>query len=82
MGVCEEYNIDYSLNKTILKHISIQEFQSKIKFLKEHNISIVDNKGLLIDIFSMSSLDMKEKYGFYLEEIITYYTTKKRNQGG
>ena len=80
--VCEEYNIDYSLNKTILKHISIQEFQSKIKFLKEHNISIVDNKGLLIDIFSMSSLDMKEKYGFYLEEIITYYTTKKRNQGG
>ena len=72
------YNIDKNKNKTILSRISIQELQSKIEFLKAHNIPIVDENGLLIDIFSMSSPDMKEKYGISLEEIISEYYIKNQ----
>ena len=47
-----------------------------------HNIPIVDEKGLLMDIFSMSSTDMSEKYGISLEEIINqYYIKNQKNKG-
>ena len=77
-NICVQYNIDKDKNKTILSHISIQELQSKIEFLKAHNIPIVDENGLLVDIFSMSSPDMKEKYGISLEEIISEYYIKNQ----
>ena len=75
-NLCEQYNIDCEKNKTILKYISIQELQSKIEFLKINNLEIIDKNGLLIDIFSMSSPDMKEKYGISTEEIIGEYYIK------
>ena len=81
-NACIQHNIDKNKNKTILSHISIQELQSKIEFLKAHNIPIVDENGLLIDIFSMSSLDMKEKYGISLEEIINEYYIKNQMRKG
>ena len=77
-NACIQHNIDKNKNKTILSRISIQELQSKIEFLKAHNIPIVDENGLLIDIFSMSSPDMKEKYGISLEEIISEYYIKNQ----
>ena len=77
-NICTQYNIDKNKNKYILSHVSIQELQSKIEFLKSHNIPIVDENGLLIDIFSMSSPDMKEKYGISLEEIINEYYIKNQ----
>ena len=33
----------------------------------------IDNNGRLVDIFSMSSLDMEAKYGISLEAIIESY---------
>ena len=81
-NICTQYNINKEKNKTVLKHISIQELQSKIEFLSTFNISIVDENGLLIDIFSMSSPDMKEKYGISLEELINEYYIKKQNKKG
>ena len=79
-NACIQHNIDKNKNKTILSRISIQKLQSKIEFLKAHNIPIVDENDLLIDAFSMSSPDMKEKYGISLEEIISEYYI--RNQMG
>lgn len=76
--ICVENNIEIEKNQTILSRISIQELQSKIEFLKSHNIPIVDENGLLIDIFFMSSPDMKEKYGISLEEIINEYCIKNQ----
>lgn len=76
--VCLNYNIDTTKNDTILSHISIQELQSKIEFLKSHGMPITDDNGLLIDIFSMSSPNMKEKYGISLEEIISEYYIKNQ----
>lgn len=81
-NVCTQYNIDKNKNKYILSHVSIQELQSKIEFLKSHNIPIVDENGLLIDIFSMSSSDMKEKYGISLEKIINEYYIKNQMRKG
>lgn len=77
-NICIINGIDQNRNKSVLKRISIQELQSKIEFLKSHNIPIVDENGLLIDIFSMSSPDMKEKYGISLEEIINEYYIKNQ----
>ena len=76
-NICTQYNINIEKNKTVLKHISIQELQSKIEFLSTFNIPIVDENGLLIDIFFMSSPDTKEKYGISLEELINECYIKK-----
>ena len=81
-NLCEQYNIDIERNKTILKHISIQELKSKIEFLKVNNLEIVGENGALIDIFSMSSPDMKEKYGISIEEIIDEYYVKNKEAKG
>ena len=80
--LCIKHNIDIEKNKTILNHISIQELQSKIEFLEVNNIPIVDEDGLLIDIFSMSSYDMKEKYDITLDELINEYYIKKQKEKG
>ena len=77
--ICVVYSINYMLNKSILEHISIQELQSKIEFLRAYNIPYLDKFGKLIDIFSMSSKDMQDKYNISLEEIINkYYIKNKR----
>ena len=80
--LCIQHNIDVEKNKIILSHISIQELQSKLEFLKANNIPIIDKDGLLNDIFSMSSLDMKEKYGISLDELISEYYIKKQKEKG
>ncbi len=76
--ICMQYNIDKNKNQMVLSHISTQELQAKIEFLKARNMSIVDDNGLLIDIFSMSSPDMKEKYGIVLEDLISEYSIKNQ----
>ena len=82
ISICREYNIDITKNKNAIKHISVQELESKIEFLKDNNIPIVDSNGVLIDIFTMSSTDMKEKYNVTLEELINeYYINKQKGKG-
>ena len=61
------------INKEVLSHVSLLELQSKIRFLTRNRISPVDSSGKLIDIFSMSSLDIEEKYSISLEIIINTY---------
>lgn len=70
--------IDKELNHTVLKHISLIELQTKINFLNDIDIPPVDKDGKLIDIFSMTSKDIEEKYGVSLVSLIEYY--KKSNQ--
>ena len=82
ISICNEYNIDTAKNNNVIKHISVQELESKIEYLKEHNIPIVDLNGVLIDIFTMSSPAMKEKYGITLEELISEYDIKKQKGKG
>ena len=80
-NICNLYKIDLKKNKTILDHISIQELLAKIEFLKENNIAIIDNQGILINIFSMSNQDMLKEYNITLEELINkYYISNKKGE--
>lgn len=65
--------IDEEINKDILNHISLIELQSKIKYVTDMGALPIDNNGRLIDIFSMSSVDMEAKYGISLEAIVEAY---------
>ena len=80
--VCIENNIDMNINKKILSHISIQALKSKIQFLREKGISLVDEKGKLHEIFTMSSANIQVKYGVGLEELINkYYVASIEKRG-
>lgn len=74
--ICLSNSIDIKLNKSILAHIFIQELTSKIKFLNGLNLQITLNDGKILDIFSLSNKDMKEKYGLFLEELVNKYSLK------
>ena len=79
MEICNRYNINYDNNKLVLKNISVEVLQSKIKFLLANNMCLVNSDGKLDKIFSISSVDMKERFGVTLEELINeYYKDKER----
>ena len=78
--ICIKHNIDLKINDKIIERISKIELISKINFLEANSLELVDNTGKLIDIFSMSSIDIKDNYGISLESIINTYgkgVTKK-----
>ena len=71
--ICIKHNIDLKINDKIIERISKIELISKINYLEASNLELVDNTGKLIDIFSMSSIDIQDKYGISLESIINTY---------
>ena len=78
--ICKNHNIDLKINDKIIERISKIELISKINYLEANSLELVDNTGKLIDIFSMSSLDIEKNYGLSLETIIDTYgkgVTKK-----
>ena len=80
--ICNQYNIDTDMNKEVLAHISIQELSSKISYLEQKGINIVDEKGNLHEIFSMSNINMQSKYDISLEELIDkYYVSSIEKRG-
>ena len=58
-----QHNIDLKINDKIIERISKIELISKINYLEANNLELVDSTDKLIDIFSMSSHDIEEKYG-------------------
>ncbi|MDD5979631.1 MAG: helicase associated domain-containing protein [bacterium] len=80
-NICNENNVDTKLNKNTINRIPYREFMSKIEFLKEKNISLLDKTGKLHEIFSMSNTNMKQKYNITLEELIDNYYIKGKEKG-
>ena len=76
--LCKNIGIDTKKNKSVIKHISSTEFKVKMNFLEEKGYSIVDENGLLHEIFSMSSMNMKLKYGVSLEDLVNMYKEKNK----
>ena len=70
--ICESYGIDFDKNIKILSTISRNELLAKITFLQYHYINLTTD-GVLHPIFSMSSIDMKNNFGYTLEELIQEY---------
>ena len=78
--ICKNHNIDLKINDKIIERISKIELISKINYLEANSLELVDSTGKLIDIFSMSSIDIQDNYGISLETIIDTYgkgVTKK-----
>ncbi len=73
MEICRLNDIAYDINKHLLDSITVQELTSKIAYLKAHNLELTNNDGVLHEIFGMSSVDMKEKYGLSLSDMIKEY---------
>ena len=73
--ICKNHNIDLKINDKIIERISKIELISKIKYLNDKGLALVDDSGQLIDIFSMSSADIEndQRYGVSLENIINIY---------
>ena len=71
--ICKDNTIDIKKNKDIINHISFTEFKVKLSYLKDNGINIIDENGLLHEIFSMSSMNMKLKYGVSLEDLVNMY---------
>ena len=73
--ICTQHNIDLKINDKIIERISKIELISKIKYLNDKGLALVDDLGQLIDIFSMSSADIEndQRYGVSLENIINIY---------
>ena len=68
---------DFEKNQSVLSHISVIEFKVKIDFLEEQGYHIVDEEGKLHEIFSMSSMNMKLRYGVSLEDLVNMYCKGK-----
>ena len=79
--ICLRHGIDYKENKNIIKRIPKIEFISKSNYLLANGYSIIID-GKLHEIYSMSNVDIKQKYGLSLEEIINnYYTIENKKKG-
>ena len=76
--LCKNIGIDIKKNKGVIGHISLIEFKVKLLYLNDNGMSVVDESGKLHEIFSMSSMNMKLKYGVSLEDLINMYKEKSK----
>ena len=76
--LCKNTGIDIKKNKGVIGHISLIEFKVKLSYLNDNGMSVVDESGKLHEIFSMSSMNMKLKYGVSLEDLINMYKEKSK----
>ena len=79
-NLCIDNEINIELNKTVISHISAKELKSKITYLRANGIELTNEDGKLHEIFSMSSPDMKEKYGISLPEMIRDFCDVKQKR--
>lgn len=70
----EEILVEYNeINKRILNNISYQEFYSKLMFLLENKIPIINDNNILNDIFTMSNKKLEEIYNISFEQLLNKY---------
>ncbi len=70
--LCDEHSIDYKKNKKYLDRLSSSIFEAILIFFnKEKPIPYIDEKGLLISDFYMSSKDFKEAHGKSFEDLLS-----------
>ena len=71
--ICDINNIDYDKNVSTLKHVTYKEFVSKIEYLKACDQVLVDDNGILHNIFNVSSDVLASKYNITMEKLIEDY---------
>lgn len=71
-ALCVKYGISYDYNIDVLEKMSYPELKAKIEFLISLNNPLTHNLNLH-EIFSMSSINMKAKYGLDLKTLLEIY---------
>ena len=74
--LCNRYGIDIKKYKELLNK-SYDELYVKICFLLDNNIVIISGDSLC-DIFFMSDIDMQDKYGISLKELLDKYISRDK----
>lgn len=70
--ILQNKGINYRKHMTYLKQYSVIEVEAKIKYLVDNGYAIIDGKKLH-EIFNMSDINMKVKYGVTKEDLISKY---------
>jgi hypothetical protein len=70
--ILQNMGINYRKYMSNLKQYSVIEVEAKIKYLISKGYAIID-KSKLHEIFNMSDINMKIKYGVTKEELIRDY---------
>ena len=71
--ICDINNIDYDKNVSTLKHATYKEFVSKIEYLKACDQELMNDNGILHNIFNISSDVLASKYNITMEKLIEDY---------
>ena len=79
VSLCLKLNINVELNIDVLENLSFREFYIKVSFLLENNMDIT-KEGILHEIFSMSSTNLKAKYGVSVEELFILHSEKNKTK--
>ena len=74
--LCNRSGIDVKKHKHLLNK-SYDEVYVKICFLLDNNIVIISGDRLC-DIFFMSDIDMQDKYGISLKDLLDKYISKDK----
>ena len=74
------YNIDYNKNKQLIDKIPSTLLEAKILYLIDNQISIIDENGILHEIFTLSNEKMLEKYNITIEDLLNNYYISKRGR--
>ena len=69
--LCNEYGINYKLNKKYLDRLSYSIFKIVLTYFIYNNIRYIDSNGMLISDFYMSSKDCENKYGISYQDLIS-----------
>ena len=68
--ICLQNTIPVDINKKVLNGISSYILQTKISFLNDLGVPIVNENGKLHEIFSLSQKKMFDKYGIIIPELL------------
>lgn len=79
--LCYDNHIDISLNEYLLEK-SAYEVYVKIKFLLDHNLSLVDYNGIVNSIFYMSDYDLFNTFNVTMDDLVNKYINGNENPYG
>ena len=75
--LCDMYAISIEKNVGLLNKAYYEIF-AKIMYLIDNKISIIDNNGIANDIFFMADINMQNKYGISVTDLVSKYIVNSK----
>ena len=71
--ICLINGIELESNKQVIQVRTLEEFIAKIKLSQELEINLIDENGILNQIFFMNDEEFKNKFGYSVDDLISKY---------